>query len=105
MVSEAANAGGKKLFGPEMLANPYPFYHRLRSTHPVQWAPGLDAWVVTSYEAVSAALRNPQLSSERFGRLRARVADKGLDSLFDERARSMIHMDPPGHTRLRGLVN
>ncbi len=98
-------SGGSKLFGPEMLANPYPVYHRLRTDHPVYWVPTLDAWVVTTYEAVSAGLRNPQLSSDRFDRLRSRLAAKGLDLLVDDRVKSMIHRDPPDHTRLRGLVN
>jgi len=93
------------LFGPEMLADPYPTYQKLRSTHPVMRVPALDAWVVTSYEAVNSSLRNPKLSSNRFPRLRQRLASKGLDHLADDRVRSMIHMDPPDHTRLRGLVN
>lgn len=99
------NPNPPQLFGPEMLADPYPFYQRLRAAHPVFRVPQLDAWVVTSYEAVNGALRNPQLSSDRFPRLRQRLAPKGLDSLASDRVRSMIHMDPPDHTRLRGLVN
>jgi cytochrome P450 len=88
-----------------MQANPYPFYRKLREAHPVFRVAELDAWIVTSYEAVNAALRNPQLSSDRFPRLRQRLASKGLDSLAQDRVRSMIHMDPPDHTRLRGLVS
>src|SRR5437868_6380575 len=92
-------------FGPEMLANPYPIYHLMRSANPVMWVPALDAWLVTSYEQVSQALRNPELSSDRFTRAKKRMEEKGLTSPIDERAKSMIHMDAPDHTRLRGLVN
>jgi cytochrome P450 len=99
------NPNPQQLFGPEMQANPYPFYRKLREAHPVFRVAELDAWIVTSYEAVNAALRNPQLSSDRFPRLRQRLASKGLDSLAQDRVRSMIHMDPPDHTRLRGLVS
>ena len=99
------NPSPPQLFGPEMLADPYPFYRRLRETHPVFRSGELDAWIVTSYEAVNGALRNPQFSSDRFPRLRQRLASKGLDSLAQDRVRSMIHMDPPDHTRLRSLVN
>lgn len=107
MTNEAAStAGTVKLFGPEMLADPYPVYHRLRAAQPVFWAAALDAWVVTSYEAVSLGLRDAaRLSSDRFGRVRQRLAAKGLDAVVDDRVRSMIHRDPPDHTRLRGLVN
>lgn len=99
------NPNPPKLFGPEMLADPYPFYRRLREAHPVSRSDELDAWIVTSYDAVNGALRNPQLSSDRFPRLRQRLATKGLANLAEDRVRSMIHMDPPDHTRLRGLVN
>ena len=94
-----------RLFGPEMLANPYPIYHRLRADQPVMRVPRLDAWVVTRYDAVNAALRNPQLSSDRFPRARKRLAGKGLGNVIEDRMRSMIHMDAPDHTRLRSLVN
>jgi len=94
-----------QFFAPEMLEDPYPTYHRLRATHPVLRIPRLDAWVVTSYEAVNQALRNPQLSSDRFPRARKRLESRGLDTLIDTRMRSLIHMDPPDHTRLRSLVN
>jgi cytochrome P450 len=93
------------LFGPDMLADPYRVYHRLRSSNPAVWWPGLDAWLVTGYQAVSAALRDARLSSDRFDRVRQRLAGKGLERMIDQRVRSMIHMDPPDHTRLRGLVN
>ncbi len=105
MTTETGGAGGLKLFGPEMIADPYPLYHMLRATRPVCWAPPLDAWVVTSHEAVSAALRDPRLSSHRADRARQRLADKGLEGVIDDRLRSMLHLDPPDHTRLRGLVN
>src|SRR6185369_2471036 len=92
-------------FGAEMLANPYPFYQRLRTNNPVLWMPPLDAWVITSYEFVSRALRNPLFSSDRFPRARQRMQAKGLTSPLNDRVRSMIHTDAPDHTRLRGLVN
>jgi len=64
-----------------MLADRYPFYRRLRETHPVFRVAELDAWMVTSYESVNTSLRNPQLSSDRFPRLRQRLASKGLARL------------------------
>ena len=88
-----------------MLANPYPFYHRLRSSQPVLRVPAVDAWIVTTYEGVNGSLRNPRLSSDRFPRARARLEAKGLAGMIDDRMKSMIHMDAPDHTRLRGLVN
>jgi len=85
---------------PEFIADPYPTYHRLRAEDPVHHSP-LGFWVLTRYEDVVAALRDPRLIKEpiaafvaaRFG---APMPAMGL---------SMLDRDPPDHTRLRGLVN
>ena len=44
------------LLDPEVLANPYPLYQRLRTEDPVHWDPYLHAWVVTRYEDVLTVL-------------------------------------------------
>ncbi|PYO21045.1 MAG: cytochrome P450 [Candidatus Rokuibacteriota bacterium] len=85
---------------PEFVADPYPMYHRLRTDDPVHLS-ALGFWVLTRYDDVVAALRDPRLAKEaiasfvaaRFG---APVPAMGL---------SMLDRDPPDHTRLRGLVS
>lgn len=47
------------------LAQPYELLDELRSIAPVHWSPILQAWVITSYEGVMAALRHPQLANDR----------------------------------------
>lgn len=44
------------LLDPEVLANPYPLYKRLRDEAPVHWDPYLHAWVVTRYSEVVEVL-------------------------------------------------
>ncbi len=44
------------LLDPEVLANPYPLYHRLRAEDPVHWDPYLHAWIVTRYADVIQVL-------------------------------------------------
>ena len=44
------------LLDPDVLANPYPLYRRLREEAPVHWDPYLHAWVVTRYEDVVTVL-------------------------------------------------
>src|SRR6266498_3866710 len=44
------------LLDPEVLANPYPLYRRLRTEDPVHWDPFLHAWVVTQYADVVTVL-------------------------------------------------
>src|SRR5260370_42391062 len=46
------------LLDPEVLANPYPLYERLRTEAPVHWDPYLHAWVVTRYAAVVTVLHH-----------------------------------------------
>src|SRR6185436_5221089 len=85
---------------PAFVADPYPTYRRLRAEDPVHQSP-LGFWVLTRYEDVAAALRDPRLAKEpiqafvaaRFG---LPMAGLGL---------SMLDRDPPDHTRLRGLVS
>src|SRR5262249_61382559 len=54
-----------RLFGPGMLADPYPSYARLRSTHPVHWADQFGGWALTRHADVPAVLRSPNASAER----------------------------------------
>jgi pimeloyl-[acyl-carrier protein] synthase len=85
---------------PAFVADPYPTYRQLRAEDPVHHSP-LGFWVLTRYDDVVAALRDPRLAKEaiaafvaaRFG---APVPAMGL---------SMLDRDPPDHTRLRSLVS
>ena len=54
-----------RLFGPRMLADPYPYYARLRSTAPVYWVDQFGGWVLTRYADVTTVLRSPNTSSDR----------------------------------------
>ena len=45
-----AALGLYRLLDPEILHNPYPLCHRLRTEDPVCWDPFLKAWVVTRYD-------------------------------------------------------
>src|SRR5262245_2739663 len=60
--SDWATAGRElslyQLLEPEVLANPYPLYHQLRTKDPVYWDPFLHAWVVTRYEYVIQVLHH-----------------------------------------------
>ena len=85
---------------PEFIEDPYPTYHLLRSEEPVHHNP-LGFWVLTRYDDVVAALRDPRLTKEPIAafvaaRTGAPAPAGGL---------SMLDRDPPDHTRLRGLVN
>ncbi|WHY00914.1 hypothetical protein [Neobacillus sp. DY30] len=50
---------------PEFLANPYPFYHSLRSAGSIQWVSSLEhkGWFVTGYKEASAILKDSRFKT------------------------------------------
>ena len=97
--------------GPEFLADPYPFYERLRGMDPVLWMPdlfGIGGWLVTDHAVCSSVLR-----SKSFGKEGHKVVPPEKLALIpqesaevaERRQSNMLFRDPPVHTRLRGLVN
>ena len=95
--------GSPQLFDPglpEFHANPYPFYHRLRSEDPVHRTEA-GYWVVTRYADVVTVLRDPRFGREDFGPMVSAIY--GEDS--ERVPRPMVFRDPPAHTRLRSLVS
>jgi len=47
------------LTDPAFLEDPYPVYHRMRRRDPVYRSDALGGWVLTRYDDVLAAFRNP----------------------------------------------
>jgi pimeloyl-[acyl-carrier protein] synthase len=85
---------------PEFIADPYPMYHRLRTEDPVHHS-ALGFWVLTRYEDVVTALRDPRLAKEAIAPFVAARFGAPLPAM----GLSMLDRDPPDHTRLRGLVS
>jgi cytochrome P450 len=89
------------------LAQPYELLDELRSIAPVHWSPILQAWMVTSYTDVVAALRHPQLGSDR-SEINARgIPDDlhpGYESLIAHICNWLGFTEPPKHSRLRKLA-
>jgi pimeloyl-[acyl-carrier protein] synthase len=85
---------------PAFVADPYPTYRRLRAEDPVHHSP-LGFWVLTRYEDVITALRDPRLAKEAIA---AFVAAR-FGSPVPAMGLSMLDRDPPDHTRLRSLVS
>jgi len=85
---------------PEFIADPYPMYHRLRTEDPVHHS-ALGFWVLTRYEDVVTALRDPRLAKEAIASFVAARFGAPLPAM----GLSMLDRDPPDHTRLRGLVS
>jgi cytochrome P450 len=93
------------LLDPEVLADPYPLYRRLRQEDPVHWDPYLHAWVVTRYADVVQVLH-------RFRAARTpgpdRLVELGMGELTPIAAvmvRQMLFLDQPQHGRVRRLAS
>jgi cytochrome P450 len=91
---------------PAFIADPYPFYRRLREAAPVCKTPQ-GFWLITRYEDVAFALRDKRFGKDFVGNMKRRYggADGMNEPAIASLARTMLVLDPPDHTRLRGLVN
>ena len=92
---------------PAFRADPYAVYKRLREEEPVHRSP-FGFMALSKYADCVAMLRDPRSSSD--GRKSAGFADEARQQGFDleavmEDTRPFLFLDPPDHTRLRGLVN
>ena len=89
---------------PDFLANPYPFYHRLRTTNAVHHSP-LGFYLASRHAEVGLILRDKRFGKDYVARMTRR---HGAHFFNEPVYRSMRHwmalQDPPDHTRLRGLV-
>jgi len=93
----------------DAVRDPYAFFGRLRDTAPIHWNTRHKAWVLTTHELVTAALRNGSLTADRMEPFRASVMRQtnsaAVDETFRILANWMVFLDPPNHTRLRRLVS
>jgi len=97
------------VLAPAVVADPYSFFNALRDREPVYWNESLGAWVLTSYDDVMNAFRDPRLSADRITPYYERKL-KGPNGevhrfTYETLSRWMVFVDPPEHTRLRKLVD
>lgn len=80
--------------------DPYPVYARLREKSPVYRNETDDFWALSRHADVLAALRD----SARFSSVNGLRIEPAFWGPTAERFFSFVAMDPPKHTRMRGLV-
>jgi cytochrome P450 len=93
---------------PEFRFNPHPFYRELREEHPIRMYEGLGEYLLTRWDDCERVLRDPRFSSNNSHR----VWPEGMESTSrlaqsagDPDVKTLLFLDPPDHTRIRGLVS
>lgn len=92
------------LLDPEVLADPYPLYHQLRSEDPVHWDPFLHAWVVTRYADVVTVFQRFSADRTYTPQQLSALGMSAMAPIAQVMVRQMLFMDPPTHTRIRSLA-
>ncbi len=100
------------LASPRFKADPNPFYARLREEAPVfpvtvRVPDRRRAWLISRYDDVAAALRDPRLVKDRSNVVTngQRARAPWLPGFLKPLERNMLDVDEPDHTRLRTLVH
>jgi cytochrome P450 len=104
----AASLEGASL--KDVMAHPNAFYQTLRSEAPVYFDAKLNMWLVSRYDDIVTVLRDPQTYSDKHG-----YAAMYANGYFEEFKQILerdgggffadaIKDDPPGHTRVRRLL-
>ncbi|MBV6698101.1 cytochrome P450 [Kitasatospora aureofaciens] len=109
------SAEAPEVLGPDFFRDPYPHYARFREQAPVVrvgMGP-MPVWLVVRYAEARAALTDHRLVKDQDLMAKAAAAQAGVAHMpsraersFGERVLTshLLAMDPPDHTRLRGLV-
>jgi cytochrome P450 len=89
----------REAMSPAFREDPYAYYERFRGPSPLLRVADT-IWFALGHADVTALLRHPRLSTDE-----SRAAtEAGGDKPGKPRSKSLLFMDPPDHTRLRGLV-
>jgi cytochrome P450 len=104
MTSVATQGGSANFnldpYSREVLADPYPFYARVRDVGAVVWLPQWNVWVLPRYREVRDALNDWATFSSARG--------VGHDDFVKEKPwrppSIILEADPPLHTRTRGVL-
>ncbi len=94
-------------FAPEFYANPYPIFTKWWEKGPVFFHPVWGQWMVIGYEEAQELLRSndTSVSQNTETLLSVRPYSKLSDQAKSNLRKFLLLIDPPDHTRLRGLVS
>lgn len=89
---------------PSHVADPYPFYRRLRDEAPVYWWAAGHMWLLSRYVDVEATLKDPRFTTD-IRCWRHYQQQSGMPaSIVEIRERGLLTVSREDHTRIRKLV-
>ena len=88
---------------PDFVQNPYPFYDRIRAAGDFVWWDDYAMACAVSHKMVHAVLRDRRMGRECPPELAPEIPPH-LQPFYNVEAHSMLELEAPRHTRLRGLV-
>jgi hypothetical protein len=107
MNEQIHSSKGTPLFNPwmpEFIADPYPFYRRLRANDPMHLTP-LGFYIASRHADVTEILRDKRFGKDFIGRMTRRSGPQILEEpVYRSVSHWTLQLDPPDHGRLRGLV-
>ncbi|HXI75574.1 MAG TPA: hypothetical protein VNH21_00465, partial [Steroidobacteraceae bacterium] len=81
------------LLRPDVLADPYPLFRRLRQEDPVHEDPEGRGWMVSRYDDIAKVLADRRFSAQRT--LAMREGQDTSSAVQAALARQMLFLDPP----------
>jgi len=85
--------------------DPYTPLGLLREHDPLHWSGDPGFWIVTRYEDIAKALRDPRFRRTAPDGVEGPTWPADMPAVASVMENLFLVMDPPDHTRLRGLVN
>ncbi|KMS90143.1 cytochrome P450 [Prauserella rugosa] len=82
------------ILSAEFARNPYPYYRIMRDQHPLIWHEGMQSYIVSRYDDVEKAFRDPVFTSKNY--------DWQLEPVH---GRTILQMDGREHATHRALVS
>ena len=92
-VAAEVAASPPDIFSPEFAADPYPLYRRMRDEYPLYFHGPTQAWILSRYEDVRAALHDPSFTTRSYAAQTEPLLGKTL-----------IQLDGREHALHRGLL-
>lgn len=109
----APAADPEDLFAPEVIADPYAYFGRLRETDPIHWNPRAEMWILTRHDDLVWLLRHHELFSSAVIKTDRRPPHPPIDpedrTLFEQvrvfRSDQLVENDRPPHQAMRAAVH